>query len=546
MLSDGTGIDKLINYYHGLNSRFIVDQLDKIIKQNFRVASEKRIIHSDKERSRNIAQHTQNTTSNSDNLEIANWEDKISEVQNKIKQAKSEMKQSMIEMYDCKHREHEMKSLISNQEGDMKDLSNSLENHNTAVLKERNVVDDLTDQRIYRNEKLKKSIEEAKIAKQLLEEELERALKKYVTQKEARCKIVAAWTDCDNGITVTKKELVAYKTDQNKISTKLEAESQHLSQLVNANSFQLDELKDCKLKTHLKLKNDTEMFERDEMKMRNALADIKATLESNINTLSDLTQTLSKRQPIYQAHQVEADENETLYEAVKFKLVQAQNRESDIKATINRTKATTQTLQRKFKHKKTEKDLALDETKKIIHTNSKIINELDCTNYELLVEWEQYHKENDRIGSFKKATRDHIIDMRHCDVKISVQLVQYVGILKTLQNELDQYRVVFNDFCNKSDRDGDNILYSITTFEDETKRRYNVINFVQQQLNSMAEHFESYVNVVEEKRPKTTQPKHTRKKRRFRVEVPLDARMLRDVSKFEKSRNGHGDIIIKY
>ena len=115
--------------------------------------------------------------------------------------------------------------------------------------------------------------------------------------------------------------------------------------------------------------------------------------------------------------------------------------------------------------------------------------------------------------------------------------MEYSNLLKSLQAELGQYRNVYSDFCNQSNRDGGNILNSITNFEDETKRRYNVINFVQQQLNALAEHFESYVNIVEEKQPKASKPKNASKKRRFRVDVPLDVGLLAAVSELGRREN---------
>jgi len=147
----------------------------------------------------------------------------------------------------------------------------------------------------------------------------------------------------------------------------------------------------------------------------------KKTLESNTATVHELMEILKVRQPIYVDHQDEADENENLYESIKFKLAQARGRENDIKATINRTISSTETLLQKFKEKKSEKDKALDDTKIIINDNSKIIHKLDCKNYELLVEREQYAKENYRIEQFKRHTADHIHQMATCDRRISVQ-----------------------------------------------------------------------------------------------------------------------------
>ena len=130
---------------------------------------------------------------------------------------------------------------------------------------------------------------------------------------------------------------------------------------------------------------------------------------------------MKKRKPIYEDHQDDADNNENLYESIKFKLAQTRSRENDIKATINRTISSTETLQQKFKQKKSDKDLALDKTKEIINTNSKITNQLDRKNYELLVEREQYARENQKIQMFKLTTSDHIETMSKCDRKISVQ-----------------------------------------------------------------------------------------------------------------------------
>ena len=141
---------------------------------------------------------------------------------------------------------------------------------NVNGLKQRNIVDDLMDEKLFRNEKLKKTIEDSKVAKKLLDDELERATKKCVFQKEARKQVVTAWIHCDHAITVVKRKLIAYKNDQNKISSKLEQESQELADVVSHKLDQLNQLKDRTLKTHEKFKIDTNRFEQESIQMHQA------------------------------------------------------------------------------------------------------------------------------------------------------------------------------------------------------------------------------------------------------------------------------------
>lgn len=515
------------------------ERLKRIVKESdahSRLADEKRLVHSNKKRERDIARNTKERTETNDDQNIEMWEEKIAELQWRISQTGSELKKGMMDMYTCHGKEKEVKLTIVGLEGDLKFFNGSLETTNENLLKERNSVDELMDEKMFRNEKLRKTLEDAKVAKQLLDDELERATKRCVIQKDARKHVVGAWVNCDHAISQLKKKLIAYKNEQRKITSKLEQKSQSITDVLTEKCNQLEQHKDRTEKTHQKFKIDKARFEQEEINMHQSVKNAKMTLESNIGTVEKLKEILKKRQPIYEDHQDDADNNENLYESIKFKLAQTRSRENDIKATIKRTISSTETLQQKFKQKKSDKDLALDNTKEIINTNSKITNELDRKNYELLVEREQYARENQRIEKFKLTTSDHIDTMSKCDRKISVQLVEYSNRLKSLQSELGQYRNVYIDFCNQSDRDGGNILNSISNFEDETKRRYNVINFIQTRLNALAEHFESYVNNsdVEQKQPKKSQPKSSRKKRRFRVDVPLDVGLLHQVSELGK------------
>ena len=107
--------------------------------------------------------------------------------------------------------------------------------------------------------------------------------------------------------------------------------------------------------------------------------------------------------------------------------------------------------------------------------------------------------------------------------------------MRSLQSEVEQYRTVYKDFSRQSDRDGGTILNKIINFENEVNCRYGVINHIQQKLTSLVEHFEPYVNNVNEVSRKDEKTKISPKKRRFRVDVPLDAGLLAQVNGLGKS-----------
>jgi len=502
-------------------------RLKRTLKESeahIRVAGEKRAYHTGKTQERDFALDMKERITHSDDTEIENWENKIAELRIKIAEINEHIVDAKTDRYEWQQREHDITATITDLEGDLKYATNVLDQTKEAITKEGNSVDNMTEEKLFKNEKLKKSVEDAKVARQILDETLEREIQRLTVQKELRSKLVQEWTDCDAAIQKTKNALLAFKLDRNKISVELEQKLQNISDVVDVNVKELERLTEKTKNTIIKLQDDRQLFDDQETDMHEQVANIKRTLESNTQTVLELMDTLNERQPVYEAHQVETEENENLYDAIKIKLVQTQNRESDIKATIKRTNVATQNLEKKFREKKSKKDLTLDQTKMLIQTSSDKVNQLDCKNYELLVEREQYDAENYRIEKFKYGSSYHINSMKKCDRRLSVQLVEYINLQKRLQVELDQYRGVVENLFRQSHKDRSGVLYLIMNFEEDTKRRYDVINHVQQQLSSLAEQFDSYVNIKPEiDRPKNAQRKIQRKqKRNFRINVQVD------------------------
>ena len=57
-----------------------------------------------------------------------------------------------------------------------------------------------------------------------------------------------------------------------------------------------------------------ELFEKQENNLRELLGKTKLELESNIDQVAELGETLKMRQPVYEAHQEETEFNENLTE----------------------------------------------------------------------------------------------------------------------------------------------------------------------------------------------------------------------------------------
>ena len=101
------------------------------------------------------------------------------------------------------------------------------------------------------------------------------------------------------------------------------------------------------------------------------------------------------------------------------------------------------------------------------------------------MEWEQYRDENDRIDAFRTDSIRHIKEMRACDRRVSVQLVEYVNLLKERQAEIDRYRNFVTDSFKNSEMEKGNILKAVVALEADTKRRFEVVDHVQTQLNNL-------------------------------------------------------------
>ena len=86
---------------------------------------------------------------------------------------------------------------------------------------------------------------------------------------------------------------------------------------------------------------------------------------------------------------------------------------------------------------------------------------MDRKNYELLVEWEQYKCENDRIEGFKSASISHIHQMRKCDSQVSDQLRSYKGHLDQLQRKIENYRHLLQNHYETFNLDSNQIILSI-------------------------------------------------------------------------------------
>ena len=87
-----------------------------------------------------------------------------------------------------------------------------------CIADEQSIADRLTDQKLLKSDKLKRSIECAKVTKQCMEDQLKRDGIGLLKDSEAREQVVAKWTECDAKLNKTRDELANFTAEKTTIT----------------------------------------------------------------------------------------------------------------------------------------------------------------------------------------------------------------------------------------------------------------------------------------------------------------------------------------
>lgn len=118
-------------------------------------------------------------------------------------------------------------------------------------------------------------------------------------------------------------------------------------------------------------------------------------------------------------------------------------------------------------------------------SNGKIITRYDTEIFNLLVEWEQYAKENERIQHFHKTTTKHIKTMTSASKQVKNQLIYFSDIHDELKDDLNIFRTELLFVIEQSHESGTAILHHYNMFEQETRQREQLSENISQKLKRL-------------------------------------------------------------